>query len=127
MRNCQIKGAMRLLMLKMRPDTPQKYEFITVENIEGQANSLIYIKPWRQFFDLKGRKDMPISTCENIGLKNINLKCKVFFDIDFSEDYKLSDFLFQNLNIEAENGSIDKSLIKRITLNNVKVNNILIE
>ena len=37
MRNCYVNEATRLLWLKMRGDTPQKYEFITVENITGQA------------------------------------------------------------------------------------------
>jgi polygalacturonase len=51
MRNCYVNEAMRLLWLKMRPDTPQRYEYITVENIKGQAHSMIFVKPWRQFFD----------------------------------------------------------------------------
>jgi len=87
MRNCKVKEANRLLWLKMRPDTPQKYEFITVENIEGQVNSFLYIKRWTQFFDLKGRKDIPLSSCKNISLKNINLTCNVFFDVEISENY----------------------------------------
>jgi polygalacturonase len=127
MRNCRVKGANKLLWLKMRPDTPQKYEFVTVENIEGNVNSLIFIKPWSQFFDLKGRKDFPLSICENIRLKNISLKCKVFYDVEFSKNYQLSHFTFQNLSIDAENGSIDKSLIKGIILNNVNVNKHIIE
>jgi len=127
MRNCKVKGPQRLLWLKMRPDTPQKYEFVTVENVEGEAYRLIDIKPWHQFFDLKGRKDMPLSSCENVSLRNINLKCEVFYDLKPSENYKLSNFSFQNLNIKAVNGSFDKSLIQGITLNKVKVNNLLIQ
>ncbi len=127
MRNCKVKGPQRLLWFKMRSDTPQKYEFVTVENIEGEVYRLIDIKPWRQFFDLKGRKDMPLSSCENVSLRNINLKCGVFYDVKTPENYKLSDFSFQNLNIKAVNGSFDKSLIQGITLDNVKVNDLLIE
>ena len=123
LRNCKVNGPQRLLWLKMRPDTPQKYEFITVENITGEVHSMIDIKPWKQFFDLKGRKNLPASVCKNITLKNISLKCEVFYNVEFSKKYVLSDFTFQNLNIEAVNGSFDKSLIKGITLKNVKVNN----
>ena len=122
MRNCHVNEAMRLLWLKMRPDTPQKYEFITVENITGQAYSLIYVKPWRQFFDLKGRKDVPLSYSENITLRNINMKCEIFFDVEISEYDRLADFTFKNLNIEAVNSKFDKSLIKGVTIKNVKVN-----
>jgi len=120
MRNCHITNAMRVLWLKMRPDTPQKYEFVSVENIDGYAYSLIYVKPWKQFFDLKGRKDVPLSFCDNISLKNINLKCEVFFDVSPGEYDKLSKFRFDNLNITAKNGSYDKKVVKDFSLTNVK-------
>jgi len=126
-RNCHVNQAMRVLWLKMRPDTPQMYEYITVENITGQAYSLLYIKPWSQFFDLKGRKDPIRSYSENITLKNIELKCEVFFDVDKSENYQLRNFYFENLAIEAVKSKFDKSLVEGIELRNVKVNSILLE
>ena len=127
MRNCHISEAMRVLWLKMRPDTPQKYEYITVDNIKGQAYSLIYIKPWTQFFDLKGRKDVPLSYSENIVLRNIELNCEVFFDVAISEYDRLANFTFENLTIDAKNSSFDKSIVQGVTLRNVKVNNHLLE
>jgi polygalacturonase len=127
MRNCHINEAMRVLWLKMRPDTPQKYEYIAVENITGQAYSLIYIKPWTQFFDLKGRKDVPISYSENIVLKNIEMKCQVFFDVAISEYDRLANFTFEDLTIDAAKSSFNKNLIQGVTLKNVKVNNLWIE
>lgn len=122
MRNCHITNAMRVLWLKMRPDTPQKYEFVSVEDINGYAYSLIYVKPWKQFFDLKGRKDVPLSYCDNISLKNINLKCEVFFDVSPGEYDKLSRFRFDNLNIVAKNAAYDKTVVNDFELTNVKVN-----
>jgi polygalacturonase len=127
MRNCHVNEATRLLWLKMRPDTPQKYEYITLENIKGQAHSLIYVKPWTQFFDMKDRKDTPVSYSENITLKNIDLKCDVFFDIAINQYVKLKNFTFENLNIETKNAAIDKSIVNGFTLKNVKVNNALVE
>jgi polygalacturonase len=127
MRNCTVNDTKRLLWLKMRPDTPQKYEYITVENIKGYAYSLIYVKPWTQFFDLKGRKEVPLSYCDNITLRNIDLKCDVFYDMAITKYDKLSNFTFENLNVETKNGKIDKSIIKGLILKNVKVNNKLIK
>jgi len=127
MRNCHITNAMRVLWLKMRPDTPQKYEFISVENIDGYAYSLIYVKPWKQFFDLKGRKDVPLSYCDNISLKNISLKCEVFFDVSPGEYDKLSKFKFENLDITAKNAAYDKTVVNNFTLTNVKVNEKMID
>jgi polygalacturonase len=127
MRNCYVKDATRVLWLKMRPDTPQLYEYISVENIKGQANSLIYVKPWTQFFDLQGRKDVPLSYSDNISLKNIELKCNVFYDVAISEFDRLSNFKFENLTIEANKVAIDKSMVKGFTLKNVRVNKVLVD
>ncbi|MGG7664511.1 rhamnogalacturonidase [Dyadobacter sp. BHUBP1] len=127
MRNCRIENAMRVLWLKMRPDTPQKYEFISVENVDGNAYSLIYVKPWKQFFDLKGRKDVPLSYSDHISLKDIKLKCEIFFDVSPGEYDKLSEFNFENLNITAKNAAYDKSVVKGFTLTNVKVNDKMIQ
>lgn len=127
MRNCHVNEAIRLLWLKMRPDTPQLYEFVTVENITGNATSLIYVKPWTQFFDLNGRKDVPLSYSQNIKLKNIQLKCNIFFDVEPGEYDRLSKFDFENLDVTASNATVNKSVIKGFSLKNVKVNGKLID
>lgn len=126
-RNCTVNNAVRLLWLKMRPDTPQKYEYITVENITGYAKSMIYVKPWTQFFDLKGRKDAPVSYCDNITMRNINIKCDVFYDMAVTDRDKLTNFTFENLKIEAKNDTMDKNIIKGLKLKNVVVNNKVIK
>jgi len=126
MRNCTVTDAKRLLWLKMRPDTPQNYEFVRVENIKGKATSMVFVKPWTQFFDLKGRVDTPLSYSDHITLKNIELECDVFFDIAVSESDRLSNFTFENLKITAKNGDYNKEVIKGLTLSNVEINNKLI-
>ncbi len=122
MRNCKVNEAMRVLWLKMRPDTPQMYEYISVENVRGKAHSLIYVKPWTQFFDLKGRKDVPLSYSDHISLKNIDMDCNIFFDVAITEYDKLSNFAFKNLIIKTKNAKIDKSIVKSFSLKNVLVN-----
>jgi len=127
-RNSTVRNAQRLLWLKMRPDTPQKYEFIEVNNITGDARSLIYVKPWTQFFDLKGEKEIKTSSANNITMKNLKFDCNVMFDIDKSEQYKLTDFTFENLDVTAKSKfNIDKEQISGLVLKNVKINgNILL-
>jgi len=122
LRNCKVKDAKRLLCLKMRPDTPQKYEFVTVENVEGEAGSLLDLKPWTQFFDLKGRTDLPVSICEHITLRNIRLKCEQFVDAKASEKYLMKGFAFQNVQVETAKGSYDKSMFLESTFNKVIIN-----
>jgi len=127
MRNCKIEGASRLLWLKMRPDTPQRYEYIRVEDIKGSAKTGLAVFAWKQFFDLKGRPDIPLSYGDNVTLKNIELKCDTFYGVENDPNVRLSNFTFENLNIESTKTEIDKSLIKGVTFKNVYVNKVLVE
>lgn len=121
-RNCEVDKASRLLNLKMRPDTPQIYEYIRMENIIGNVKYFIFANPWKQFFDLKDRKDMPISLASNITMKNITLSCECFIESQKSEQYKLSNFIFENLNIKTDKPDFDKSLIHFLKWDNVIIN-----
>jgi polygalacturonase len=127
MRNCKIDGASRLLWLKMRPDTPQRYEYIRVEDIKGSAKTGLAVFAWKQFFDLKGRPDIPLSYGDNVTLKNIELKCDTFYGVENDPNVRLSNFTFENLNIESTKTEINKSLINGITFKNVYVNKVLVE
>ncbi|QIP15037.1 exopolygalacturonase [Spirosoma aureum] len=127
MRNCHVSEASRVLWLKMRPDTPQLYEYIALENIKGQAHSLLYVKPWTQFFDLQGRPDVPLSYSDHVSLKNIELSCDTFFDVAISEHDKLSNFSFENFVVESKNAAIDKKVVNGFTLKNVKVNDKIVQ
>ncbi|WP_439489321.1 rhamnogalacturonidase [Algoriphagus sp.] len=122
MRNVKVQDAVRLLWLKMRPDTPQHYEYIRVENITGQARSFIYVKPWTQFFDLKGKEEVPISYSDHITMKNIDLDCDIFFDVAITEYDRLADFSFENLNIRAQNADFEPDFVKGFEVKNVVVN-----
>lgn len=127
MRNCQIDGATRMLWLKMRPDTPQNYEYIRVEDIKGVAKNFLVVLAWKQFFDLKGRPDVPLSYGNHVTLKNITLKSDTFFNVEKDENVRLSNFTFENINVEATKTAIDKSIVDGITFKNVYLNGKLVE
>lgn len=127
MRNIKVQDAVRVLWLKMRPDTPQHYEYITVENISGQARSMIYVKPWTQFFDLKGRADVPLSYSDHITMRNIELDCEIFFDVAITEHDRLSDFKFENLDIRAAKPNFNPEIVQGFQVKNVVVNGKQIE
>lgn len=102
-RRIKVSEASNLLWLKMRPDTPQHYEYITVEDIEGTIENFLNINPWTQFFDLKGRTDMPVSHADHITMRNCNCKCTTCFNVaSDDEQYVLEDFTFENINVDAE-------------------------
>ena len=92
-----------------------------MEDITGDAKSFLVVKPWTQFFDLKGRTDMPVSRANNVTMRNIKLKCNVFFDVKKSDQYNLEHFTFENLQIEAKNPKCDKSIITDFQWHNVTV------
>lgn len=118
-----VNGAKRLLQLKMRPDTPQKYQYLLMEDVSGSAGSLLYVKPWTQFFDLKGESEIRLSYADHITLRNIDMECKVVFDVQASDQYVLSDFVFENFKATASHKpEIDKNLIKNFVLKNVTIN-----
>ena len=123
MRRVKIGGAGRLLWLKMRPDTPQHYEYINVENVEGYVREFFNINPWTQFYDLKDRKDQPLSYADHVTVKDCNVSCDIFFNVMPDEkQYILSDFCLENLQITAKENNFDENKVKKIQCRNVQVN-----
>lgn len=117
-----VNKANNLLWLKMRPDTPQRYEYIMVEDITGSVKNFLLVKPWTQFYDLKDRKDMPMSYSDHVTMRNCDVTCDVFFNVKPQEDqYHLSNFTFENLNIKAKNGTCDRNVVENFVYQNVKV------
>ena len=92
LRNCHSEHTDRVLWLKMRPDTPQHYEYVTVEGMTGRCGRFLFIHPWTQFFKPGDRKDMPLSRCNNITLRNNKVEANTMFDVKTSDKYELVDF-----------------------------------
>ena len=92
LRNCYTEKSDRVLWLKMRPDTPQHYEYVTVENVTGYCGRFLFVHPWTQFFKPGDRKDMPLSRCNNIVLRNNQVTTNNMLDVKTSDKYELVDF-----------------------------------
>ena len=116
-----------MLWLKMRPDTPQHYEYVTVENLTGNCKNFLLVRPWTQFFKPEERKDMPLSQCNNIVMRNINMICKDFFAVNPSDKFALKDFTFENINVKDERNGFDPQLIPGTTMKNVVINGVRID
>ena len=121
LRRIHVKSATRVLWLKMRPDTPQHYEYVTVEDITGQCGSFLVVRPWTQFFKSEKRDDMPLSQCNNITIRNIQMTTKNFFDVGKSDKYRLVDFAFENISVVDEKKAFDETLIENCTVKNVQI------
>ncbi|MGN0222216.1 MAG: glycoside hydrolase family 28 protein [Prevotella sp.] len=122
LRNCTFSQANRVLWLKMRPDTPQHYEYVTIEDVSGDCNSFLVVRPWTQFFKPEQRDDMPLSTCNNITIRNAKVKSRNFFDVGSSDKYRLTDFAFENCEVTDEKNAFDKNLIENCTTKRLIIN-----
>lgn len=121
-RRLHVSDGANFLWLKMRPDTPQLYEYITVEDVTAKVKNFVTIKPWTQFFDLKGRTDIPKSCGEHIVMRNCVCECDIYFNVEAQEDqYHLSDFLFENLHITANKDNFEEGIVENMVMKNVQV------
>ena len=122
LRHCTFSQANRVLWLKMRPDTPQHYEYVTIEDVSGDCNSFLVVRPWTQFLKPEKRDDMPLSTCNNITIRNAKIKSKNFFDVGKSDKYHLTDFTFENCEVNDVKNAFDKNLIDNCTTKRLIIN-----
>ncbi|MCD8380076.1 MAG: glycosyl hydrolase family 28 protein [Lachnospiraceae bacterium] len=121
-RRINVLAGSNLLWLKLRPDTPQLYEYITVEQVQGRMATFLKIKPWTQFFDLKGRTDKPLSVAQHITMRDCQCDCKICFDVEPSpEQYRLHDFTFENLSVTAQINGFSEEMIGNMTVKNMNV------
>lgn len=121
-RNCVMSGQARLLTLKLRPDTPQHYENITIDGIKlAGGGQLLNMAPWMQFFDLKGQP-APSRRVNNITLRNITGTYGSFGRLLGNPGDDLRDFTLENINVELKNDQLKLGSLENIVMRNVMVN-----
>lgn len=121
MRNCKVNHKRILLLFKMRPDTFQTFENITVENITGECGSIISMSPWTQFFNLNGSTEKPVGILRNVKVSNINVKCRSFGAMKGNASDQVSNVVFSNINATADKSGFSTAY-SDIKLDNVVVN-----
>lgn len=101
MRDCTVRGATNVLRLKMRPDTPQHYENITVERVIGKAAQMLNVHAWSQFAD-PAEPPAPPSLAERITMRDCELVCDRAVDLDPEERGVIArDFYLEGIRIRA--------------------------
>jgi polygalacturonase len=121
LRNCKMDNHAPILRLKMRPDTYQLYENITIENVTGSCGTIIEMLPWKQFFNLAGTNAKPSGTVKNITFSNINVKCRSFGIMDGNPLDTVSSVLFKNITATCDEPAL-KTKYKGVKVQNVTVN-----
>ncbi len=127
LQNCRLEAKCALLRLKMRPDTYQIYENITVKNVTGTCATVIDMKPWRQFFDLENSGEEPSAIVRNILMENIDVECKTFGTIAGNPADKVSNFVLRDIKAQAQDPTFTcvypEVVLENITLNGKKLTN----
>ncbi len=121
-RNCVMSGHATVLTLKLRPDTPQHYENITLDGIKlAGGGRLLNVGSWTQFFDLKGLP-APTRQVNNITLKNVSGSYRAFGRIQGNPGDVLRDITLENITIELKESKLDHGAVENLVLRNVTVN-----
>ncbi|UOQ97269.1 glycosyl hydrolase family 28 protein [Hymenobacter sp. 5317J-9] len=102
MRNCKMDNERPVLLFKMRPDTYQLYENITVDGITGKCGTIVTLSPWTQFFNMAGSTEKPFGTIRNITVSNVKVKCKQFAVLTGNPTDKVSNITFKNVTATAD-------------------------
>ena len=125
MRNCKLVGPAHntILKIKVRTDTPQTYDDISVSDIEVNGNfNIIGLAGWSQYKDTKGLPDPP-HTVSNISIKNVTGTVAHFGDIKPPENTTLSNFSFSNIHVKPLSASAPINIdgLKNFTVKDVTV------
>jgi polygalacturonase len=121
-RNCRITGNATALTLKLRPDTPQHYERILIEDIElSGSGRLLNVAPWRQFFDLKGHAP-PTRMVNDITLRNIRGSFGSLGALGGNPGDTLRDITLENIDLQLANPTLAQGKVENLVIKNVKVN-----
>lgn len=121
-RNCVITGDSTVLTLKLRPDTPQHYEHILIENIQLAGNGrVLNVAPWTQFFDLKGHAP-PSRRVNDITLRNLTGSFRTLGTLMGNPNDTLENITLENLNLQLASEEFHLGKVTNLVMKNVQVN-----
>lgn len=111
-----------VLQLKLRPDTPQQYEDITLNDITMEGSStLLRVAPWTQYFDLKGQQP-PQSVVRNIKISNVKGTCASLGVFKGNNGTTFGSFVLKNIDLEVKKDNFPDESMNKLELQNVKIN-----
>jgi alpha-L-rhamnosidase len=122
--NCRITGAMNVLDLKLRSDTPQQYEDVHIRGLmlDNAGGMLVKISPWTQYTDLKGQPP-PKSVVRNITVSNVRGHFGSFGLIQPNPGQtEISDIKLENIDVQLNDKQLKAGKVKDLRFENVTVN-----
>jgi polygalacturonase len=111
-----------VLRIKLRPDTPQLYENISLKDIQMEGGRVIFkISPWTQYFDLKGQPS-PKSIVRNITVSNVTGTGGSFGEIGGHPLTEFGSIVLKDVNVKFTSTDLKLGDIKTLKFENVVVN-----
>jgi alpha-L-rhamnosidase len=122
--NCRIIGNVRVATLKLRPDTPQRYEHITFRYItsESTAGAILSVQPWSQYVNLQGEAP-PRSVVRNLSLIGIKGQFASFGTIrPIPGQTEISSVLLKDFDVVLQQDKLAVSGVRDLKFEDVIVN-----
>ncbi|MEI6945784.1 glycosyl hydrolase family 28 protein [Paraflavisolibacter sp. H34] len=111
-----------VLRLKLRPDTPQLYENISLSDITLENGTVIFkVSPWTQYFDLKGQEP-PKALVRNIKITNVRGNADSFGQITGHDRTEIRGILVKDVNVQLKNTDLQLNKVQDLQFKNVTVN-----
>jgi alpha-L-rhamnosidase len=111
-----------VLRLKLRPDTPQQYEDVTMSDITLVDGGVIFkVSPWTQYFDLKGQAP-PKAIVRNIKISNVKGTADSFGELTGHEQTTISNIQVADVDVQLKNTEFKVGKVENLSFKNVKVN-----
>ncbi|MBU6222552.1 MAG: exopolygalacturonase [Planctomycetes bacterium] len=122
MRRCRLGADVPLVRLKLRPDTPQLYENIVVDDIEADdAQAIFDVKPWTQFFDLQGHPPQP-SRVRGLTLRNVRGSFRSLGELRGNPADEITGVSLEGVHVTAEKPRLVRADDQSILCRGVTVN-----
>ncbi len=120
-KRCTTKGP-TVLRLKLRPDTPQQYENISIEDITMEGNSAIFrISPWTQYFDLKGQAP-PKALVQNIKISKVHGSGGSWGEITGHAQTTIQNIEVKKVDLQLKSADFKLGNVQGLQFKKVKVN-----
>ena len=121
MDHCTVAGSMPLLHLKLRPDTPQHYHDIHINDVVLHSGSVFEVAPWSQFFDLKGQPP-PQSTVNDVSISGLTGSFDSLGKIKGNKGTSISNITLSNFDVQLKSDKFEHQEIDALNIKDSKVN-----
>ncbi|MGO4170007.1 glycoside hydrolase family 28 protein [Novosphingobium sp. YAF33] len=124
MENCRVTGRMVLARLKLRADTPQRYEDIRFRNIrlDHAEGTVMAVEPWSQYTDLKGMAP-PMSWVRGLEFSGISGRFGALGTIRPNPGQtEIRDVLLKNFALQLADGELHGQGVEDIVFDHVMIN-----